>query len=343
MITNYLNNKIGNGLTIKQDGYTPVVVKKDQVTYKVIPDASKNQVQVNVTYTDNNQTGNATITINNFHPNNLSASQIVNALCNHFTNDTGIIDASNVLPTTTITANNLTSQISTYLNSLITNQGYQVKLTGFLPVTVLASQVSYQITPNLANNEATVTVTYEDASKSIVFNDFYLANLTNQEIVNDLINKLSNNGIITANDTITSLKNISITDSSVASKITDYLSQELGSSITINVPGYHVVKIGNGQVKFKVSVNENDNDATVSVTYLPSASQSSTGTITVKDFYLNSFTASQIVNKIAISLSNANLTIDASQNTSLKNIYLLDDNATTSIQSYFNSLIPADG
>lgn len=343
IITNYLNNKIGNGLIIKQDGYTPVVVKKDQVTYNVIPDASKNQVQVNVTYTNNNQTGNAIITINNFHRNNLSVNQIVNALCNHFTNDTGIIDASNVLPTTTITANNLTNQISTYLNSLITNQGYQVKLVGFLPVTVLASQVSYQITPNLVNNEATVTVTYEQASKSIVFNDFYLANLTNQEIVNDLINKLSNDGIINANDTIPALKNIAITDSSIASKITDYLNQELGSSITINVPGYHVVKIGNGQVKFKVNVNENDNDATVSVSYVPSGSKSSTGTITVKDFYLNSFTASQIVNKIATSLSNANLTIDASQNTSLKNIYLLDDNATASIQSYFNSLIPANG
>lgn len=344
MITNYLNNKIGNGLTIKQDGYTPVVVKKDQVTYKLIPDASKNQVQVNVTYTDNNQTGNATITINNFHRNNLSANQIVNALCNHFTNGTGIIDASNVLPATTITANNLTSQIRTYLNSLITNQGYQVKLVGFLPETVLASQVSYQITPNLVNNEATVTVTYEQASKNIVFNDFYLANLTNQEIVNDLINKLSNNEIITANSTIPSLKNIAITNSSVASKITDYLNQELGSSITINVPGYHVVKIGNGQVKFKVNVNENDNDATVSVSYVPSGSQTtSTGVITVKDFYLNSFTASQIVKKIGESLSNDNLTIDANQNTSLKNIYLLDDNATASIQSYFNSLIPANG
>ena len=344
MITNYLNNKIGNGLTIKQDGYTPVVVKKDQVTYKIIPDASKNQVQVNVTYTNNNQTGNAIITINNFHMNNLNANQIVNALCNHFTNDTGIIGASNVLPTTTITANNLTSQIKTYLNSLITNEGYQVKLVGFLPVTVLASQVSYQITPNLVNNEATVTVTYEQTSKSIVFNDFYLANLTNQEIVNDLINKLSNDGIINANDTIPSLKNIAITDSSIASKITDYLNQELGSSITINVPGYHVVKIGNGQVKFKVSVNENDNDATVSVSYVPSGSQTtSTAVITVKDFYLNSFTASQIVKKIGESLSNDNLTIDANQNTSLKNIYLLDDNATASIQSYFNSLIPANG
>ena len=343
IITNYLNNKIGNGLTIKEDGYTPVIVKKDQVSYKLVSDPSKNQVQVNITYTNNNQTGNASITINNFQPSTLSASQIVDALCNHFTNNTGSIDASNALPTTNIVASNLTSQISTYLNSLITNNGYKVQLTGYEPVTVLPSQVSYQVKVNDTNNEATVTVTYNNASQSITFTNFHLDNLTNQEIVNDLINKLSDEGTIDASTSIASLKNMPITNSNVASDITNYLNKELGSSITINAAGYHAIKIGNGQVKFNVSVNPSGNNATVSVTYMPSANVSATGTITVKDFYLQNFTASQIVKKIAMALSNNTLSIDAGATNGLKNIYLLNNDASTSLQSYFNSLIPTTG
>ena len=282
-LMNYFNHEIRNGFI-----YDKVVIASSLIKFSNL---TLNEQTNSATITLNYQSLSTIIKLNHFYLAPMDASTIVDALCKQITNNQMTLNASKLFPNVRIANNSLTKIISLYLANLIPSEGMKVNAAGYLSTLVKQNEVTYQIIANLAANEVKVNVTYtnqigENATASILINNFALANLSNVQIMNALVNNLAKNALINAN-AIPKLKGLSITNQKVSEIITDYLLAKIGHGIIINIPGYYQVKILSNTIKINVAIYPMQNEAMVQLQYPLTSSNPARAMITVSNFSKN--------------------------------------------------------
>ncbi|MBO7085283.1 hypothetical protein J6W20_05295 [bacterium] len=187
ILSKYIAKKCANGFNISVPGYTPVNVNSSQLTNIVSLDETNNTATIQLTYSNNNENATSNISVIDFYQGSLSADAIAQMVANKLTDNEGFIDASSAFANKDILQVS-TSDITSYLQSLIGSNGYQIAEVGNKSVTVTNSNLSYQISFDDATNNATVTLTYSNGTKtgtaSFEINNFYQNQLTAQQVIN---------------------------------------------------------------------------------------------------------------------------------------------------------------
>lgn len=349
-LTDYFDSVIGTkGFEIGAAGLPEITVLQSYLTFTYTPDLSNNTVSVKVvlnnTYDGKAYTGTDTFTITNLYLAPIPSQTVVNDIAQKMSDATYTIDAStnSTLKNYYLVNSNIDTEITTYLNSMIGTSGYQISNgSGYQTITITPSDYTLKVTPDPQTETATVTVTYDGASQTITISGFTPDTLTTSQITSWIVNKICDGKTIDAKNTISSLKNVEITNSNVTSDIQSYLTSTLGLPTKINEPGYNEVDLTSTNVTFTVTLNEDANTATVTVEYMNNTTDE--GTININDFYLGTIGDSTIASDIASKLQTMTSTDAAtSPDTALKSIYLISSDATTQIQSNLIGLIPSSG
>ena len=176
-------------------------------------------------------------------------------------------------------------------SSGFTYQWYEVE-NGTKTGSALSTDASYTFTYDTNDTTSYELIATTSGGVEITSNiltiEPELQNYTTTEVLSDIVDKISNSGMINAESDIPALQSTQITNSNVTSIIESYLKAKLGSEYVISGPGYNTVDVLASDVSYSVAINGSANTATVTVTY-----QGESQTITITNFYQESMSPTQ--------------------------------------------------
>ena len=351
-IFDYLQSLIPQkGLTFSQAGYNSVTIKTQNIVTSANPggnlvfdvgNANLNNDTVPVTITYNGSSSNITIT--NITQAATPSAYVLKSIVNNITNNTDTLNVSNIssLQTAYLTdsLSSLSQTYNTYFQSLFTSKDFQE--TGYSQVSVNSTAISYIVSAvNLASDTLTVTASYNGAHYSFTLTNVPQTQQSQQTIVGDIINTLTNNaGSIQAmNIPELASYNLASPTASINNAITKYLNSQFGTNgVTYSETGFLPTTVQSTNVSYSYSYSYSTNAITVTITY-----GNASGAFIIESVPSASFSNSEIAQFIVNQLLNGASSLNASTVSYLTNINLATPNITNAINQDIASQFTTTG
>lgn len=334
-------NTVFTNHTFSAIGYQSVTVTNSELTYKVIStDLANDSLMIELTY----GTASASFEVIDVAQTNMSAQIVLQNLVNTLTNELSATSQANTynalkskpIYKDVLTNANLPTLLHTYFANLISSTELTYTKTGYLPTNVKSSDVTISIgTVSLANNQVTITITYDGISSNFNLVNFKKASVPSQTIVNKIAISLSNNQLTLNAKNINALANAYITNSlsSLTSAYSNYLSSIYPTTAYTQI-GYASVSVSASDLTFSVAkVNLDSDSLTLTITF-----NDATASIQVINVPLTNFSDSQIAKYIANQIAPTG-NLDANNISELKNIASNAINLNNLVNSYLNQVI----
>ena len=334
-------NTVFTNHTFSAIGYQSVTVTNSELTYKVIStDLANDSLMIELTY----GTASASFEVIDVAQTNMSAQIVLQNLVNTLTNELSATSQANTynalkskpIYKDVLTNANLPTLLHTYFANLIPSTGLTYTKTGYLPTNVKSSDVTISIgTISLANNQVTITITYDGISSNFNLVNFKKVSIPSQTIVNKIAISLSNNQLTLNAKNINVLASVYITNSlsSLTSAYSNYLSSIYPTTAYTQI-GYASVSVSASDLTFSVAkVNLDSDSLTLTITF-----NDATASIQVINVPLTNFSDSQIAKYIANQIAPTG-NLDANNISELKNIASNATNLNNLVNSYLNQVI----
>ena len=351
-IFDYLQSQIpSQGLTFSGSGYNAVTINSQNLMTATNPNgnlifnvgsANMNNDTVPVTITYDG--ANSNITISNISQQATSSAYILKQVVDNITNNTNSLNVANInsLQSAYLTnsLSSLTQAYNAYFQSLFSTKSFQEP--GYGAVSVNSTDITYTVTGvSLTNDILTITASYNGANKTFTVTNVPQTKQSQNAIISDIINTLTNNAGSLQAMNIPELASYNLGSPTVEinNAITEYLNSQFGTKgFTYSETGFLPTTVNSTNVSYSYAYDYPTNSITVTVTY-----GNATGTFTIENIANASFSNAEIANFIASKILNGATSLNASTVSYLTSINMATPNITSAIKQAIESQFTTTG